>query len=112
MRDESMNLGIMIKKARRNKHLTQVQLAEDLSISTRYMQAIENEGKNPSYELLKRMLAYLNLSADLAIYASESDKTESLERLQYLIEEKCSSRDILVLLATAEALTAPATSID
>lgn len=49
MRDESINLGIAIKKARINKHLTQAQLAEILDVSIRHIQGIENEGKKSKF---------------------------------------------------------------
>lgn len=68
--------------------------------------------KNPSFDLLERMLTYLNLSMDLAVSAQIADDKKTLERLQYLINTKCTRHDIQVLLATAEALTAPTTSFD
>ena len=64
MRDATSNLGAAIKAARKNKQLTQLELSEELGITPRHLQAIENENKTPSYDLLSRMHSYLNISAD------------------------------------------------
>ena len=52
MRDTTSNLGAAIKAARKNKQLTQMELSEELGITPRHLQAIENENKTPSYDLL------------------------------------------------------------
>lgn len=64
MRDTTSNLGAAIKAARKTKQLTQLELSEELGITPRHLQTIENENKTPSYDLLSRMLSYLNISAD------------------------------------------------
>lgn len=104
MRNANSNLGVAIKAARKNKHLTQLELSEELGITPRHLQAIENENKTPSYDLLSRMLSYLNIPADKILNSPESELTPEQEQLLYLIRHKCDSRDIAVLLSTAEAL--------
>ena len=56
--------GIVVKTARQQKSLTQTKLAERLSISTRYLKAIENSGQKPSYDLLVRIIQELDIPAD------------------------------------------------
>ena len=102
MRDTTSNLGAAIKAARKTKQLTQLELSEELGITPRHLQAIENENKTPSYDLLSRMLSYLNISADGVLNPVENELTQ--EQLLYLIRYKCNPRDISVLLSTAEAL--------
>lgn len=104
MRNATSNLGAAIKAARKNKQLTQLQLSEELGITPRHLQAIENENKTPSYDLLSRMLSFLNIPADNIINSTESELTPEQEQLLYLIRHKCNQRDISVLLSTAEAL--------
>ena len=104
MRNATSNLGTAIKAARKNKQLTQLELSEELGITPRHLQAIENENKTPSYDLLSRMLSYLNIPADSIINSTESELTLEQEQLLYLIRHKCNQRDIAVLLSTAEAL--------
>ena len=102
MRNATSNLGTAIKAARKNKQLTQLELSEELGITPRHLQA--NENKTPSYDLLSRMLSYLNIPADSIINSTESELTPEQEQLLYLIRHKCNQRDIAVLLSTAEAL--------
>ena len=104
MRNANSNLGAAVKAARKTKHLTQLELSEELGITPRHLQAIENENKTPSYDLLSRMLSYLNIPADSIINSTESELTLEQEQLLYLIRHKCNQRDIAVLLSTAEAL--------
>lgn len=104
MRSATSNLGTAIKAARKSKQLTQLELSEELGITPRHLQAIENENKTPSYDLLSRMLSYLNIPADSIINSTESELTPEQEQLLYLIRHKCNQRDIAVLLSTAEAL--------
>lgn len=104
MRNSVTKLGIAIKTARKNKNLTQLELSEILGITPRHLQAIENENKTPSYDLLSRMLTYLDIPADSILSSSENDLTIKQEQLLYLIKHKCDNRDIAVLLSTAQAL--------
>ncbi len=104
MRDTTSNLGAAIKAARKNKQLTQLELSEELGITPRHLQAIENENKTPSYDLLSRMLFYLNIPADSILNSTESELSLEQEQLLYLIRHKCNKHDISVLLSTAEAL--------
>ena len=47
MRNANSNLGAAVKAARKTKHLTQLELSEELGITPRHLQAIENENKTP-----------------------------------------------------------------
>jgi transcriptional regulator with XRE-family HTH domain len=67
------NLGSVIKTARKSKRLTQKQLAEKLCISPRYLKAIENSGRKPSYDLLNRAIYELEIAAEL-VFFPESNK--------------------------------------
>jgi len=58
------NLGVAVKYARKKKGMTQIQLSERLSITTRYLKGIENSGRKPSYSLLIRILHELELLPD------------------------------------------------
>jgi len=78
--NKSNYFGIVVKSARQAKGMTQVRLAELLSISTRYLKAIENSGRKPSYDLLVRMIHELDISAD-ALLHPEKEMTESSTKL-------------------------------
>ena len=104
MHDTLTQLGAIIKAARNSKKLTQMELSEELGITPRHLQAIENENKTPSYNLLFRMLSYLNISADTILHNPENNISSEQNQLLYLIKYKCDERDISVLLSTAKAL--------
>ena len=63
-------LGLAVKNKRKAKGLTQSQFALQLSISTRYLKAIENNGQKPGYNLLIKIVGELDISTD-AIFRSE-----------------------------------------
>jgi transcriptional regulator with XRE-family HTH domain len=48
--------------------MTQTQLAERLGITPRYLKAIENSGRKPSYDLLVRIVRELDIPADTVFY--------------------------------------------
>lgn len=104
MRYDISQLGAAIKTARQNKNLTQIQLAEQLNISLRHLQSLENEHKTPSYNLLIRMLDHLDIPLENLMHPESSHNSIHLERLIYLLRYKCTDQEICVLTATAEAL--------
>ena len=104
MRNCTRKLGAAIKSARKSKKLTQMELSEELGITPRYLQGIENENKTPSYGLLFRILSYLDIPADSVLAPHESLFSPELEQLLYFIHYKCNQREISVLLSTAKAL--------
>ena len=69
--------GSVVKSARQASGMTQAQLAERLSISTRYLKAIENSGRKPSYNLLTRIIHELGISADTVFNPEKDPKQRS-----------------------------------
>lgn len=104
MHNKTTNLGAAIKAARKSKHLTQMELSEELGITPRHLQSLENENKTPSYALLSRILSYLDLPADSLFSTGEKTLSKEKEQLLYLIKNKCDERNIHVLLSTAMTL--------
>lgn len=62
------HMGQLIKEARIKNSISRELLAERVGISVRYMTAIENEGRKPSYKYLSLILQNLGLSADKIFY--------------------------------------------
>jgi Predicted transcriptional regulators len=58
------SFGVVVKSSRQAKTMTQSQLADRLGITTRYLKAIENSGRKPSYNLLVRIIRELGIPAD------------------------------------------------
>ncbi|MDR1882319.1 MAG: helix-turn-helix domain-containing protein, partial [Prevotella sp.] len=61
-------LGSVVKATRQAMKLTQSQLAERLGITVRYLKAIENSGRKPSYDLLVQIIRELDMPADTVFY--------------------------------------------
>ena len=72
--------GSVVKSVRQAKGMTQSQLATILTITTRYLKAIENSGKRPSYNLLVRIVHELDIPTD-AVFHATHDKIEFAEKL-------------------------------
>ena len=66
--------GIVVKSARQDKGLTQLQLAELLAITPRYLKAIENSGRKPSYKLLVRIIRELEIPTDVVLVPDTNKK--------------------------------------
>ena len=70
------NMGYILKQARLKMGYTRDQLSERVGISHRYLTAIENEERRPSYEVLSKLLRNLGLSADSIFYPEKESEPE------------------------------------
>ena len=62
-------IGLAIKKAREAKKITRERLVENLGISTRHLQSVENEGQFPSFKLfIVKLITMFDVSVDQYIY--------------------------------------------
>lgn len=95
--------GIVLKKARIDKKLTQAELAEILDISLSYLKDLERFRNNPSYEVFEKVIRYFNLSADCVIYPNQNLDDDTYQKLTRLLT-RCDKKQLKVILATAEAL--------
>lgn len=97
------NLGQTIKQARNAAKLTQDELSERIGVTGRYIMALENERKQPSFDVLCKLIHTLNIPADKIFYpmnANTEDEKEQLTRLLSL----CDERYLMVIGATIKAL--------
>jgi transcriptional regulator with XRE-family HTH domain len=78
---DSMNeeLGAAIKSARLESGITQTELAAKLHITSRYLSAIENGRKRPSFDLLYHIVHALDISADRLFYPETEHEHLELE---------------------------------
>jgi transcriptional regulator with XRE-family HTH domain len=60
--------GVIVKSARQANGMTQLQLAEKLQITPRYLKAIENSGRKPSFDLFIRIVHELDISVEEILY--------------------------------------------
>ena len=103
MHKVSDKLGSIIKSSRLDKHLTQKQLAQRLSITPHYLMSIENKKQIPSCDLLFRIIRELEISAD-AIFSPEYEHDNVLVGKLRILLSRCDEKDINVIIATLQSL--------
>ena len=103
MPDLSNQLGSILKNARKSRKLTRDQLSEKIHISYRYLTAIENENKKPSYDVLFKLIRELGISAN-EIFYPESQSNETQKDLLILLLNQCGTYELDVVTATVKAL--------
>ena len=72
------SLGEVIKSARQSLGITQMKLAERLHISERYLKAIENSGRKPSYDLFVRIVKMLEIHAYAIARFENEESTDKI----------------------------------
>lgn len=97
------NLGTTIKQARLSANLTQDELAEQIGITGRYIMALENEHKHPSFEVLCKIILTLNIPADNIFYPENQNTENEKEQLIRLLS-RCDERDLKIITATVKAV--------
>jgi DNA-binding XRE family transcriptional regulator len=97
------NLGATIKQARIAVNLTQDELAEHIGVTGRYIMALENEHKQPSFEVLCKLILVLNIPADNIFYPKNSHTENEKEQLMRLLSQ-CNERDLKIIIATVKAM--------
>lgn len=97
------SLGATIKQARLSANLTQDELAEQIGITGRYIMALENEHKHPSFEVLCKIILTLNIPADNIFYP-ESQNTENEKEQLIRLLSRCDERDLKIITATVKAM--------
>ena len=104
MRKAPGDFGHILKDIRTKKGYTREQLSERAGISTRYLSAIENEQREPSYDVLYRLFHSLGISADTIFYpdSNSADNSEA-EQVKRLYME-CSERDRLIVRAMLDSM--------
>ena len=69
---DKLTMGDRIKEARKNRKLTQEQLAERLDVSVEFIGQIERGLKLPSMQVFVKLIEALNVSADYLLRDSVS----------------------------------------
>lgn len=96
--------GAAIRNARLENKLTQEKLAEMLGVTPVHVKQLESGSRMPSLELLHNIAVTLNFSVDGAFFPADVKNTETLDKLERILN-LCTSHDLRVVYATAIALT-------
>ena len=103
MHQDMTNVGMVLRKARESKGLTQSALAEKTQTALRTIISLENNKRYPSYEVLYKIINVLDISADSIFRA---DKSESTPEQEQIIREfsSCSHWEQSVIVKTMRTL--------
>ncbi|MFZ2539619.1 MAG: helix-turn-helix transcriptional regulator [Oscillospiraceae bacterium] len=96
-------LGQTIKKARQATGFTQDELGERADVTGRYIMALKNENKRPSFDVLCKIILALNIPAG-SIFYPENEYTENQKEQLGRMLSQCDERDLKVITATIKAL--------
>ena len=103
VQEKADTLGNVIKNARMEANITMEALAERIGVTERYLYRIENEGKKPSYDVLKKLIRELAIQPDLIFYPEKPFQDSEAENLIRMLCN-CDERSVEVVKATAKAL--------
>lgn len=96
-------IGDIMRSAREAKGITQAALAERVSVSVRTIVAIEKNKRNPTYEVLYRLVHTLDISADLIFFPDRAPLTTEHDQFvrEYLA---CDEKEKRIAKATLQSL--------
>ena len=95
-------LGEIIKTAREKSDLTVEELTARVEISERYLYRIENEGKVPKFEVLKKLVRELAIDANSIFYPEKPSKDSEIDDLVRILYN-CDDRSMKIIRATVKA---------
>ena len=99
-----MPIGQAIKKAREAKGMTREQLAGIIGYAPRHIQAIENEGQYPSFELLFNSHLYSIFPWIKLIFPDSGNRRSAVRQRVNLIPDSLTDKGLSVIEATANGL--------
>ena len=96
-------LGTRIRKARKEKHITQEKLGEICELSTAHIGHIERGTRIPSLDTLFRIAQALDISMDYLIFDSVAPDENLFTTLNSILQSK-DKRKVKTFLTTVRAL--------
>lgn len=103
MHENLPRIGNIMRNARELKGLTQAALAERIGVSNRTIIAIEKNQRNPTYDVLYRLVHTLDISADLIFFPDHVPHTA--EHDQFFCEfMSCDEWERSVVMNTLRSL--------
>ncbi len=96
-------LGARIRKARRDKNITQEKLGEICSLSTAHIGHIERGSRIPSLDAVFSIASELGVSLDYLLFDSANSPQSSLIAVSSMLERK-NPAQVKVFISTVKAL--------
>jgi ribosome-binding protein aMBF1 (putative translation factor) len=92
----------IIKAARDKCDLTVEELTARVGTSERYLYRIENEGKVPKFDVLKKLVRELAIDGNLIFYPEKPSKDSEIGDLVCMLYN-CDDRSLKIIRATVKA---------
>ena len=99
---QTETLGKTIKAARNKAGFGVKELSIWIGVSERYLYRIENEGKIPTFEVLKKLVRELAIDGNLIFYPEKMSKDAEVEDLVRMLYN-CDDRSLKIIRATVKA---------
>jgi transcriptional regulator with XRE-family HTH domain len=96
-------LGELVEAARLKKNLSRSKLSEQIGVGERHIYAIEHEGGNPSYSVLRKLIYALEISPDDIFYPQNEHTNPKLATLSKAIR-RLDDRELNIIKVTVDAL--------
>ena len=97
-------IGQAIKQARETRDMTREDLAEIIDYVPRHIQAIENEGQYPSFELFIQLVTMFDISIDEYIFPKKKAARSSIRRRVETLLDGLNDKDLIIIEATAKGI--------
>jgi len=98
------SIGGAIKKARKEKKLTQEKLAELIDVTSKHLQQLESGRRAPSVKVLQMLVFELDLSLN-SIFSASDDELQELRDKTNICLNRLGVYELNVVYATAVALS-------
>ena len=92
----------IIKAARDKPDLTAEELTAQVGVTERYLYRIENEGKVPKVDVLKKLVRELSIDANSIFYPEKPSKDSEIDDLVRMLYN-CDDRSMKIIRATVKA---------
>ena len=92
----------IIKAARDKSDLTVEELTARVGITERYLYRIENEGKAPKLDVLKKLVRELAIDGNLIFYPEKPSKDSEIDDLVRMLYN-CDDLSLKIIRATVKA---------
>lgn len=96
-------LGNEIRAARKDRNLTQQQLADHTGHGLRHIQRIEMGKVNPTFEMLYVLIHELGISADALFFPDLTDSEKEMRHLQAKLNA-CTEEERQIIIQTMDYL--------
>ena len=97
-------IGQAIKQAREARDMTREDLAEIIDYVPRHIQAIENEGQYPSFELFIQLVTMFDISIDEYIFPKKKTARSSIRRRVDTLLDGLNDKDLIIIETVAKGI--------